>query len=107
MPSGSSSWHRDLSGSKLLHTPDAVPWKLLLVQIEAAATDFILTWWVARMSNASARAADIASSIPRVMSRPKFNDLVVTRNDSLIVSRMRLEVDEIIDGKKAENNARS
>ena len=39
------------------------------------------------------------------MSEPKFNELFVTRNGSIVVCRMKLDIDEIIDSKKVESNA--
>jgi hypothetical protein len=51
------------------------------------------------------REAYIASSVPRIMSKPKFNELVVTRHDSIVVSRMKLDIEQSIDGRKVENNA--
>jgi hypothetical protein len=51
------------------------------------------------------RDAYIAGSIPHIMSEPKFNELFVTRNGSIVVCRMKLDINEIIDGKKVESNA--
>lgn len=41
----------------------------------------------------------LAASIPKIRSAPVFRDLVVTRNEDIVVVRLILEIDEIIDGK--------
>lgn len=47
----------------------------------------------------------LATSIPQIDSKPVINDLVVTRNGDIVVTRMRLAIDEVLDGKQAESNA--
>ncbi len=47
----------------------------------------------------------LARGIPRIESKPVFNDLVITRNGDIVVTRMRMRIEEILDGKKAESNA--
>lgn len=47
----------------------------------------------------------LARSIPHIDSTPVINDLVVTRNGDIVVTRMRLQIEEELDGKKAESNA--
>jgi hypothetical protein len=47
----------------------------------------------------------LARSIPQIDSKPVINDLVVTRNGDIVVTRMRLGIDERLDGKQAESNA--
>ena len=47
----------------------------------------------------------LALSIPKITSVPVFRDLVVTRNGDIVVIRLLLEIDEIIDGK--QGSARS
>ncbi|MEQ9688212.1 MAG: nuclear transport factor 2 family protein [Bauldia litoralis] len=47
----------------------------------------------------------LARSIPHIDSTPVINDLVVTRNGDIVVTRMQLQIEEELDGKKAESNA--
>ena len=47
----------------------------------------------------------LALSIPKIESKPVFNDLVVTRNGDIVVTRMRLKIEETLDGRKAESDA--
>ena len=47
----------------------------------------------------------LARSIPHIASKPVFNDLVVTRNRDIVVTSMRLQIEEFLDGRKAESNA--
>ena len=42
----------------------------------------------------------LAASIPKIRKAPVFSDLVVTRNADIVVVRLILEIDEIIDGKQ-------
>lgn len=58
-------------------------------------------------SNGAAYDRDeyLTLSIPKIESRPVFDDLVVTRNGDIVVTRMRLEIEETIDGKKATGGA--
>jgi hypothetical protein len=51
------------------------------------------------------KEAYLALSIPHIDSKPVINDLVVTRNGDIVVTRMRLQIEEELDGKKAESNA--
>ena len=44
-------------------------------------------------------------SIPKIQKPPTFHDLVVTRNSEIVVARMRLQIEEQIDGKLAESGA--
>jgi hypothetical protein len=44
-------------------------------------------------------------SIPKIQRPPKFDDLVVTRNSDIVVTRMKLHIEEEIDGKRAESGA--
>jgi hypothetical protein len=47
----------------------------------------------------------LARSIPNIRNMPVFRDLVVTRNEDIVVVRLILEIDEVIDGK--QGSARS
>jgi len=47
----------------------------------------------------------LALSIPHIDSKPTISDLVVTRNGDIVVTRFRLQIEEELDGKKAESNA--
>ena len=47
----------------------------------------------------------LARSIPHIDSEPAINNLVVTRNGDIVVTRFRLRIEEELDGKKAESNA--
>jgi Domain of unknown function (DUF4440) len=47
----------------------------------------------------------LAQSIPKIEGRISFDDLVVTRNADIVVTRMRLKIRERIDGKLAESGA--
>jgi hypothetical protein len=51
------------------------------------------------------RETYLARSVPHVRSTPQFNDLVVTADGDIVVTRFRLEVDETIDGRMVEVNA--
>lgn len=44
-------------------------------------------------------------SIPRIEGAISFDDLVVTRNADIVVTRMRLKIQERLDGKQAESGA--
>ena len=47
----------------------------------------------------------LARSIPHIDSEPAINNLVVTRNGDIVVTRFRLRIEEELDGKKAESDA--
>ncbi|WP_421725109.1 nuclear transport factor 2 family protein [Bauldia sp.] len=47
----------------------------------------------------------LAQSIPKFETKPAFKDLVATRNGDIVVTRMRLEVEELLDGKKAVSDS--
>ena len=47
----------------------------------------------------------LARGIPRIESKPVFNDLVITRNGDIVVTRMRMRNEETLDGKKTESDA--
>ena len=47
----------------------------------------------------------LAQSIPKIDGQPSFDDLVVTRNADIVVTRMRLKIQERLDGKRAESGA--
>lgn len=42
----------------------------------------------------------LAQSIPKIQGDPVFRDLIVTRNGDIVVVRLVLEIDEVIDGKQ-------
>jgi Domain of unknown function (DUF4440) len=44
-------------------------------------------------------------SIPKIVGRFSFDDLVVTRNAEIVVTRMRLNIQERVDGKQAKSGA--
>jgi hypothetical protein len=44
-------------------------------------------------------------SIPKIYHPLRFDDLVVTRNADIVVTRMKLHIEEQIDGKQAESGA--
>jgi hypothetical protein len=44
-------------------------------------------------------------SIPRIEGPISFDDLFVTRNGDIVVTRMRLKIQEHLDGKQAESGA--
>jgi hypothetical protein len=47
----------------------------------------------------------LAHSIPTIEGESAFDDLVVTRNADIDVTRMRLKIREHLDGKRAESGA--
>lgn len=47
----------------------------------------------------------LMQSIPKIEGQPSFDDLVVTRNADIVVSRMRLRIQERLDRKRAESGA--
>jgi hypothetical protein len=47
----------------------------------------------------------LAHSIPKIEGEIAFDDLVVTRNADIVVTRMRLKIREHLDGKRAESGA--
>lgn len=47
----------------------------------------------------------LALSIPKIESKPAFRDLVVTRNGDIVVTRLMIEIEEYLDGKKAESRS--
>jgi hypothetical protein len=47
----------------------------------------------------------LAQSIPKIEGQISFDDLVVTRNAEIVVTRMRLKIRERLDGKRAESGA--
>lgn len=44
----------------------------------------------------------LALSIPKIAAMPVFRDLAITRNGDIVVVRLTIEIEEIIDGKVAE-----
>lgn len=44
-------------------------------------------------------------SIPKIEGQPAFDELIVTRNADIVVTRMKLKVQERLDGKRAESGA--
>lgn len=44
----------------------------------------------------------LARSIPKIESAPVFTDVVATGNGDILVVRMRIRIEEHVDGKKAE-----
>lgn len=44
-------------------------------------------------------------SIPKIEGQPSFDDLVVTRNGDIVVTRMKLNIAERINGKRAESGS--
>jgi len=51
------------------------------------------------------KAEYLERGIPKISSTPKFDDLVVTRNGDIIVARMRMRIEEDLQGKKAKSGA--
>jgi hypothetical protein len=51
------------------------------------------------------RATYLARSIPVVRQPPSFREVKATRHGDLLVVSLRLQIDEVIDGKQAETNA--
>jgi hypothetical protein len=47
----------------------------------------------------------LTHSIPKIEGQVSFDDLVVTRNADIVVTRMRLKIQERLDGKQAESGA--
>jgi len=47
----------------------------------------------------------LTQSIPKIEGKPSFDDLVVTRNGAIVVARMRLKIQERLDGRRAEGGA--
>ena len=47
----------------------------------------------------------LRQSIPKILRPPTFEDLIVTRNSDIVVTRMKLHIDEEIDGKGVESGA--
>jgi hypothetical protein len=47
----------------------------------------------------------LMQSIPKIEGQPSFDDLVVTWNADVVVARMRLKIQERLDGKRAESGA--
>lgn len=47
----------------------------------------------------------IKLSIPKIEGQPSFDDLFVTRNGDIVVTRMKLNITERLDGKRAESGA--
>ena len=47
----------------------------------------------------------LTQSIPQIEGQPLFDDLVVTRNADIVVARMKLKIQERLDGKRAESGA--
>lgn len=47
----------------------------------------------------------LTHSIPKIEGQPSFDDLVVTRNADIVVTRMRLKIEERLDGKRAESGS--
>jgi len=47
----------------------------------------------------------LAGGIPKISSRPVFDDLVVTRNGDIVVTRMRMQIQEKLQGRKAQSGA--
>ena len=47
----------------------------------------------------------LAGGIPKISSKPIFDNLFVTRNGDIVVTRMRMRIEETLDGKKAESDA--
>ena len=45
----------------------------------------------------------LARSIPQIESKPVFSDVIATRNGDIVVVSLRLQIEEHIDGKKAES----
>ena len=44
-------------------------------------------------------------SLPKIQRPPRFDDLVVTQNADIVVTRMKLHIEGQIDGKQAESGA--
>lgn len=44
-------------------------------------------------------------SIPKIEGQPSFDELTVTRHADIVVARMRLKIQERLDGKRAESGA--
>jgi Domain of unknown function (DUF4440) len=47
----------------------------------------------------------LTQSIPKIEGQLSFDNLVVTRNADIVVTRMRLKIQERLDGKRAESGA--
>ncbi len=47
----------------------------------------------------------LAGGIPKISSKPIFDDLVVTRNGDIVVTRMRLQIEEKLQGQNAQSGA--
>jgi ketosteroid isomerase-like protein len=45
----------------------------------------------------------LARSIPRIESKPTFSNVIATRNGDIVVVSLRLQIEEHVDGKKAES----
>lgn len=45
----------------------------------------------------------LARSIPRIESKPVFSNVIATRNGDIVVVSLRLQIEEHVDGKKAES----
>lgn len=45
----------------------------------------------------------LARSLPRIETPPVFDDVVVTRNGDIVVVRLRIGIEEYLDGMKAES----
>ena len=49
------------------------------------------------------KEAYLARSLPRIESKPVFSNVVATRNGDIVVVSLRLQIEEHVDGKKAES----
>jgi hypothetical protein len=47
----------------------------------------------------------LAGGIPKISSKPVFDDLVVTRNGDIVVTRMRLKIQEDLQGHTAKSGS--
>jgi len=47
----------------------------------------------------------LAHSIPKIEGQISFDDLVATRNADIVVTRMKLKIQERLDGRQAESGA--
>jgi len=47
----------------------------------------------------------LRQSIPKIEGQLAFDELIVTRNADIVVTRMKLKVQERLDGKRAESGA--
>jgi len=45
----------------------------------------------------------LARSIPRIESKPVFSNVIASRNGDIVVVSLRLQIEEHVDGKKAES----